>query len=332
MKLSVLITTYNLQEYIQETLESVLSQKVDFAFEIIVGDDGSDDRTAEIVSLYVEKYPEKIRLLVMEREQGKKYSRIDRASRNRISLIKEARGDYLIFLDGDDVYTDVNKLQKQMDILEHEDYQDCIACGHNIWKYWSEEEKELINPYKKAFKVDSRKYWKDCMYFHSDTLMFRNVFKRGFPDEIHPGYYDDNMMVYVLLRYGKLAYLPDVMVNYRQVGNSSWNSVDELEKNIINLIDWNMEGIIDNRYRKESTIRHMYNLVYQWKNAKEIPKEIEEKYLAQMERDGLEKAKDWLTYAKLPLSKRVKMSAWLMGWLIPFTINKIKKTIWNPYI
>jgi len=54
MKVSVLITTYNLEKYIAGTLDSVLNQKTDFEYEILVGDDGSSDNTVDIVRAYQE--------------------------------------------------------------------------------------------------------------------------------------------------------------------------------------------------------------------------------------------------------------------------------------
>ena len=75
MKVSVMITTYNLEAYIEETLRSVLSQKTKFPFEILVGDDGSSDETVTIIKKYVESYPDKIFLYEMPREKGKQYNR-----------------------------------------------------------------------------------------------------------------------------------------------------------------------------------------------------------------------------------------------------------------
>ena len=55
IKLSVLITTYNLEKYVAETLDSVLNQKTDYIYEVLVGDDGSSDKTVEIVKKYQER-------------------------------------------------------------------------------------------------------------------------------------------------------------------------------------------------------------------------------------------------------------------------------------
>lgn len=327
MKLSVLITTYNLENYVAETLDSVLAQEVNFEYEILVGDDGSADGTIDIVREYEKKYPGKLCLFIMDRDQNKKYNRIERASKNRINLLGHASGEYLIFLDGDDVYTDKKKLQKQVDILDNPKNRDCVACAHNIYMYWNENKKHLMNDYSKEFKIDGKIYWRNTMYYHSDTLMFRNVYKNGFPKKIHPAYYDDNIILYSLLEYGNLIYIPDVMVNYRQLENSSWNSVDDVEKHIINLLDWDIEMQINPSYRKESVIRHLYNIISVWRRRKTIPVEIREKYLKQMRRDNLINAERWMMFSEQTIGSKAKMMLWLIGYLIIYVGNRMKRSL-----
>lgn len=327
MKLSVLITTFNLEKYIDETLSSVLDQKTNFDFEILVGDDGSTDGTVRIICEWEKKHPGKIRHFVMERQPNIQYNRIERASKNRINLIQHAEGEYLIFLDGDDVYIDSCKLQKQIDILDAVENQECIACAHDIYLYWSEEKKERINNYKKEFKVTPKKYWRDCMYFHSDTVMFRNVFKKRFPEEIREEFYDDNIIVFYLLKYGNIKYIPDVMVNYRQIEGSSWNSVNEFDKNIINLMDMDVEKQINISMRRASRMRHMYNIFFIWKNRNKIPEEIRAKYLPRAKKAELEECVQWLSYNDLNVFTKCKMNLRFYRDMLCFIGVKARKII-----
>lgn len=327
MKLSVLITTYNLKDYVEETLNSVLTQEVDFEYEILVGDDGSDDGTIEIVREYEKQYKGKIFLYVMDRQKGKKYNRIERASKNRMNLLCHAKGDYLIFLDGDDIYCDKHKLQKQVTVLDNPQNSDCIACAHNSWLYWNEKKKYLINEYKKEFKVDGRTYWRDTMYFLSNTVMFRNVFAKGIPSKINPNYYDDNIIIYCLLEYGKIIYIPDVMVNYRQLENSSWNSTSDVEKNLINLMDWDVEMQINPAYQKESVTRHIYDIFFVWKERNHISVELKRKYLKQMDRDHLVNSREWLLFSSQSNLKKCRMTLWLLEHMVIFAFNKGRKEI-----
>lgn len=327
MKLSVMITTYNLEKYIKETLESVINQQTDFDFEILVGDDGSSDGTICIVKEFVDKYPDKIKCFIMDRDPQIKYNRIERASKNRLNLITKATGEYLIFLDGDDTYTDSCKLQKQVNLLELSENHDCIACAHNTRVYFNDEKNYLINCMTKTKKISGRDYWKYGAYFHSDSLMFRNVFNGKIPENLPGNYYDDNIIVYYLLKYGEIIYIPDVMVNYRQVENSSWNSVDDVEKNIINLMDYDIEKNIYSEYQKESNYRHMYQFFYFWRNSKKVTNELQQKYNNIIEKDKLMTTKKWLQFHNLFFAERCKLSLWLLVNLTRYLGLKITKTV-----
>lgn len=117
---SVVILTYNHERYIAQALESILSQKVDFRYEILIGDDASKDETPEILRKYQELYPEIIRLTLREENIG--------ATRNAYELLRTAQGRYIAACEGDDYWCDDNKLQKQVDFLDsHPQY---IGCAH----------------------------------------------------------------------------------------------------------------------------------------------------------------------------------------------------------
>ena len=122
---SILCTAYNHEQYIRSALESFVSQKTDFAFEVLVNDDASSDGTAAIIREYEEKYPEIIRPFYQVENQFSKgigyiYENI---------FYPNARGKYFAFCEGDDYWTDESKLQRQADFLEsHPDYS---ACVHN---------------------------------------------------------------------------------------------------------------------------------------------------------------------------------------------------------
>lgn len=114
---SVLITTYNHAEHIAKCLDSVLMQQTDFSFELIIGEDGSDDGTQAICKQYAERYPEIIRLAI--RDQEKKVYLYGRATGkyNLLKTLQDGRGEYFALCDGDDYWTDEYKLQKQVDFM-----------------------------------------------------------------------------------------------------------------------------------------------------------------------------------------------------------------------
>lgn len=326
-KLSIMITAYNLSSYIEETLDSVLRQRTNFEYEILVGDDGSSDDTQKIVESYVKKYPDTIKLFVMDRDNDVKYDKIERASKNRINLLEHANGEYLIFLDGDDKYIDDNKLQKQVEVLDNPANSDCVACSHNCWVFWNEQHKKLINTATDIRKISSYDYWKYGMYFHSDTIMFRNIFKGKYPDYLPNDDYDDNIIAFILLKYGKIIYLPDAMVYYRQVDNSSWNSVNKVEKSIINLLDWPVENSILESFSRASVYRHLADILYVRMHYEEIDESMLDKYKNKLDKYKKSKAVDWIEYGNKSITRKFYMNMWL-GWhLFLFIFVKIKKML-----
>ena len=95
--LSILVTYYNQQQYVSRSLDSIFAQNITEPFEVLVGDDGSQDDTVKIVKEYQERYPDIIKLFVMPRDLSVKYSAVERASANRLNLLQNCKGDYVCF-------------------------------------------------------------------------------------------------------------------------------------------------------------------------------------------------------------------------------------------
>ena len=135
MKVSVLVTFYNQEDYVDEALQSVFDQKCDFDFEVLIGDDGSTDGTMAKLQKWKQKYPDRMEIYVMDREPGVKYNSSQRASRNRLNLLQYVKGEYFAYLDGDDFYIDDHKLQKQVEIMDQPENAKYAVCAHNVYAY-----------------------------------------------------------------------------------------------------------------------------------------------------------------------------------------------------
>ena len=107
---SVLMITYNHENFIREAIDGVLMQKTTFPIELIIGEDCSTDSTRKIVVEYAEKYPDLIRPLLPGSNLG--------MMKNFNKTMEAAKGKYIAICEGDDYWTDPLKLQKQVDILE----------------------------------------------------------------------------------------------------------------------------------------------------------------------------------------------------------------------
>ena len=116
---SVCMTTYNHERYIAQAIESVLRQQTDFAVEVVVGEDCSTDNTLAICREYEAKYPDRVRVIASERNIG--------MHANYRRTIEACRGEYVAMCDGDDWFSDPNKLQLQVDKLRAEGAAMCYT-------------------------------------------------------------------------------------------------------------------------------------------------------------------------------------------------------------
>ena len=115
---SVHMITYNHEPYIRQAIEGVMMQKTDFEFELVIGEDCSQDRTREICFEYQKRYPDKIRVLWWHEnvsELGGNYQRVE----------ARCRGEFIALCEGDDYWIDPLKLQKQVDVMRK-----CPSVGY----------------------------------------------------------------------------------------------------------------------------------------------------------------------------------------------------------
>lgn len=272
MEVSVLITAYNIKKYIAQTMESVLSQRLESAFEILVGDDGSDDGTREILLEYEKKYPDQVKVYSMEREAGRIYNRVERSAANRLNLLEKAKGKYCTFLDGDDYYTTDDRLQRMVEILELPENKDCIMCAHNLKMVYPDGRQMPLLRAKRERKISVKQYWK-LMFLQSNAILFRNRYREAPPTENCRRYFDDNNITYWLFQMGKMYYLPECMGAYRQVEGSSWNGIDRLKKAASNMIGYAVELELNPKGRGLSNIRHYPDYAYLFRHRYEIDQE-----------------------------------------------------------
>lgn len=107
---SIICTNFNKGDWIRDAIESFLSQKTDFKYEILLIDDKSTDKSPEIIKEYTENYPDKIKAFYNKKNLG--------IVRTWKKICKEATGKYIARCDGDDYWIDDEKLQKQVDLLK----------------------------------------------------------------------------------------------------------------------------------------------------------------------------------------------------------------------
>ena len=257
--LSVIIIFYNQEKYVRQTLESVLSQKTDFKFEILMGDDNSTDKTTDILKEYSEKYPEVCRYFLVPGTKERKYKILERQTDNRIYLLGFTKGQYVNFLDGDDYYTTDTKFQKQIDILEK--HPEISGCFHPFNYHYEKDgrDEEYVNLGDREMVIKNNKFWRRY-YAHSATFIFRNKYSRN--TEVLKGkIFDDSIITLWHIGLSDVYYIPDNAFAYRQLEESTWNKISVLTQSLINIRNcddlkkisrehgYKLENAIDARFR-----------------------------------------------------------------------------------
>ncbi len=232
-KLSVLFITYNHEDYLRQSLDSVLMQEVNFAYEIVVGEDCSTDHTRDILREYQAKYPDKIRLLFREKNLG-------RPTLNVYQTGMECRGRYLAFLEGDDYWTDIHKLQRQVDFLDsHPGYMGVTHTCKVVGKQGEDVfDVEALSLYEWSGDYTFEDYKHQTKWpGQTATVVSRNFFLEGKYDyrilyQAHD-FLDDGVILLFLLLQGKIFRMDSVMSAWRFVkkeGEGNWNSL-KLQRN-----------------------------------------------------------------------------------------------------
>ena len=166
LKLSVIICTYNRANLLPEALDSVLSQKTDFDFEIIVGDDASTDGTRNLLNEYQRKHPDKIVLSLMETNSG--------IGANWATALMKAHGKYVAFLDDDDYWMDEKRMQIMVDFLENHPEYDVLYT--NAVSLDEKTGKRRSISYPSPEEYDAYKLWKgELPNIQLNTLMVKKT-------------------------------------------------------------------------------------------------------------------------------------------------------------
>ena len=122
---SVHMITYNHEPFIRQAIESVMMQKTDFEYELVIGEDASQDKTRDICFEYQRRYPERIRVLWSEEN-------VFAIGGNETRVTAACRGEYIAFCEGDDYWTDSYKLQKQVDVMRQHSNVGLCFCDADV--------------------------------------------------------------------------------------------------------------------------------------------------------------------------------------------------------
>lgn len=234
---SVSMLVYNHEKYIKQALESILMQKVNFNYEIVIAEDCSLDNSRQIILDYKRKYPSKIKLILQPKNVGSK--------ENARLAIENCIGRYKAVCEGDDYWVDPYKLQKQVDYLEsHPEY---VGIANKIRMVDSDNNFKKFR-YEEVFCVDTEYTLKHAekmlMPGHLSALMHRNIFLEM--DTKSKNVYfannaeGDRKLGLLLALYGKVYCDNSVVSHYRRITSegTSWSALNEDRNRTATAIRW----------------------------------------------------------------------------------------------
>ncbi len=257
--LSVLIPTYNHEDYIADCIEGALMQRTDFDFEVLIGEDDSDDETRNICIEYSKKYSDKIRLFLNERSEVIYINNVPTGRANLLKLLNEARGQYIALCEGDDRWIDENKIQKQVYFLENNKgfsfcFHDCYIEDGGKYRKFSE---KRVTEGKDSLVLDS--YDLLASYnapIQTATFVGRNFDCTDLPDWFYSFPSGDRPLFIYLSTLGFGYYFNSLMSIYRKhEGNLSKRNIDS------NLMKIHKKGLNDMAHylsRKNNDFKDYY--------------------------------------------------------------------------
>lgn len=219
---SVICLVYNHEKYVREALDGFVMQQTDFPFEVIIHDDASTDKSAEIIKEYEFRYPEIIKPIYQTENQ---YSK----EKGRITKIVygAAEGKYIALCEGDDYWTDPKKLQKQVEFMEgNEEYSLCFHATEHAFK---DGQKNFIKRVNSNNLLDnynvSMKYliMEGGGAMATNSMVFLKKYVCNMPKWVANAPIGDLPLMLVLSSKGKVGYIDRVMGVYRRNAVGSWS-------------------------------------------------------------------------------------------------------------
>lgn len=215
---SVCCITYNHGLYISQAIEGFLMQKTNFPFEIVIGEDKSQDDTRNICIQYAARYPDRIRLLHREHNLG--------MLPNFFDTLKSCHGKFIALCEGDDYWTDPYKLQKQVDFLEAN--PDCSLCFHATEYIFNDTQQSFIYRPGRIPK-DSKFDMKHAILagggmMATNSMMFPREYTLERPKWVDKAPVGDLPLMLLLASKGRIGYLDEVMGVYRVHAANAWSS------------------------------------------------------------------------------------------------------------
>ena len=315
MKISFLVTYYQQAEYVQQSVDSILALKKPAEWEILIGDDGSTDRTAEVAQTYVNQDPEHIQLFIMDRDPKQKYLAVERASLNRLNLVRHATGDCYCMMDGDDFYSETDFVMEAIKELENQPAVSVVAFDTWIYREGqSHRAKQKGNP--QPIEVHRKQYLR-WQYTHAGACVFRNSHTDADLWKLEKmRYFDDNNIMLNALNGGKMIRIHRPVYAYRQAEGSVYTTMNPAERAALNLAGLGAcLEIMDAAWKKDVLARFATAVWMAWFLRNDLEKSRQsirfQGYMDACQQIGFREGKALLGYAELNKTEQQKIRKWV---------------------
>lgn len=212
-KISVAIITYNQQDVLPQTLDSILMQQGDFDLELVIGEDCSPDNTYAVCLDYQQRYPDIIKILHGPQNVG--------ITANFFRVLQACTGDFIAHMDGDDYYCDPQALQKQLTYLQ--EHPEIGVLAPNGYSYYVKRDKKVLGRNEVVSKIDAKDFFYTPQHtggviiqgsasmWRSELLQYLDydeIIHRKLPVEDYP-------MQAIFAQHAKFGWMPDPIYVYR---------------------------------------------------------------------------------------------------------------------
>ncbi|AZQ63665.1 glycosyltransferase [Flammeovirga pectinis] len=233
--ISIIVLTFNHEKYIEKCISSILNQQHSLTIEIIIGDDGSSDKTIEILKTYALK-ENSIRVLF--KGNDKEFFRNSKRTPggNLLRCLKDTNGKFIALCDGDDYWTDTNKINKAINFINSD--KNLVGYFHHVSSTVNTSPHQLGSKLYDltTFLVDENRLQS------SSALLFKNIFSKADYQDLEflfrESYKVDDDLLLILLKKGTVYFDAKVMTYYRKHNSTLWSSnslIDQVQSEIDHL-------------------------------------------------------------------------------------------------
>ncbi|MEB8433435.1 glycosyltransferase [Cocleimonas sp. KMM 6892] len=223
IKVSITCVAFNHEYCISEALDSFLMQETDFPFEIIINDDASTDRTAEILKEYETAFPNIVKPVYQTENQ------FSQGVNTMAILFPKIKGEYVAFCDGDDYWIDKDKLMIQVE--EMEKHPDVDMCFHSTYKLIDNVREEVASRHADKTKVFTPQevILGGGVFCPTASLLFTNRLISSLPNWFETAIPGDFVSQIMGAARGGALFLDRSMAVYRVGVESSWTVSETLK-------------------------------------------------------------------------------------------------------